>query len=109
MSWMLDYPALLKMCLFLLCPEPELLCAPKSWELLSGFDLHTDDLNNTLLCLHGSANKITFCNHTKIMLDCMAMHTVFSLLFGNQSVFLYVLYAMAEDLREICLSYFSLP
>lgn len=37
----------------------------------------------------------------------MAMHTVFSA-FWNWSVFLYILYAMAEDLQEISLSYFSL-
>lgn len=79
----------------------------KAWELLSGFDLHTDELNKTMHCLDGSTNKITFCNHTKIMVDWMAMHTVFSA-FWNWSVFLYILYAMAEDLQEISLSYFSL-
>lgn len=72
MSWMLDYPALLKMYLFLLCPEPELLHVFKAWEFLNVFDLYTDELNKTLLCLDGSAN-------TEIMMDWMA---VFFLLFG---------------------------
>lgn len=79
MSWMLDYPALLKMYLFLLCPEPELLRVFKAREFLNVFDIYTDELNKTLLCLDGSANRITFCNHTEIMMDWMA---VFFLLFG---------------------------
>lgn len=72
MSWMLDYPALLKMYLFLLCPEPELLRVFKAREFLNVFDIYTDELNKTLLCLDGSAN-------TEIMMDWMA---VFFLLFG---------------------------
>jgi len=70
----------------------------KAEELLDVSDLHTEELHKILLC------EITFHNHMRTMVDYMGTHMVFSLLSGNQPVFLYVSYAMAVGLQGISLT-----
>lgn len=104
MSWMLGCSTLLRMNLVLQCPEPELMYfSDKVEELLSVLDLRIEALHKILrliLQLMKSHLIIT----AKILVDCMGVHTVFSLLSGNWSIFLHVSYAMAVDLQGISLT-----